>query len=407
MASDTVLCDITLPSFGSSVGGATLVQWHTREGDTVEAGQIIADIETDKAVTELEAPQSGVVETILVPEGSEDVEVGSILARLRVPGNGAGPPVTSATTELVLIEPSTNEAATALAPPGAAQEPTARISASPYARSLARELHQDLGDIVGSGPNGRIVSRDLSQAARQADAKAPSLPADDGHAPDDYTLEPISRMRRAIATGLLRSVREIPAYSLVADIELDAALHHRRSLNKTSVPDAVRISLNDVVVWACARSLREVPEANSAWTDGGIARFRHANIAIAVATDGGLFAPIVRAADAMSLVEIAEESHRLVLRARERQLTNAELRGATFTVSNLGMLGIRAFTSIPGPMQGCILSVGAAAARPVVLDGAVTTATQASFTLTCDHRVIDGAVGARFLQKLGEILGEF
>jgi pyruvate dehydrogenase E2 component (dihydrolipoamide acetyltransferase) len=405
MAGDTQLRDITLPGFGSSVGSATLVQWHATVGEAVEAGQIIADIETDKAITELRAPQSGIVEAILVPEGSEDVEVGAILARLRVPRTA--PPVSLAATEPAVIEPSTSDATTAAAPPGVSRKKTARIAASPYARSLARELHMDLGEIAGSGPNGRIVSRDLPQGARRAEARTPSLPADAGHAPGDYTLEPVSRMRRAIATALLRSVREIPSYSLVADIELDVALDYRRSINKTFASDAARISLNDIVVWACARSLREVPEANSAWTDDGIVRFRHANIAIAVATDGGLVAPIVRAADAMSVGEIAEASRRLVSRARERQLTNAELRGATFTVSNLGMMGIRAFTSIPGPLQGCILSVGAAAARPVVLAGAVTTATQASFTLTCDHRVIDGAVGARFLQKLGEVLGEF
>lgn len=409
--SDETLSDITLPSFGSSVGGATLVEWRVAEGATVEAGQAIADIETDKAITELEAPQSGVIESILVPGGSEDLEAGTVLARMRVAGARPENPPARGTgaRDVAAAAPTALEEAPAV--PQATSASGSRVAASPYARRIARERQVPLDDMAGSGPNGRIVSRDVPPGAVPAlpssgpDLAADASPelADAGHEPGTYQLEPVSRMRRAIAASLLRSVREIPSYSLAVDIDLDAALDFRRACNEAADGTA-RISLNDIVVQACARALLDVPAVNSAWTDDGIARFRHANVAVAVATDSGLVAPVLRAADTLTLQQVSTSSRELVRRAHEGRLSVDELRGATFTVSNLGMRGIRAFNSIPGILQGAILSVGAAEPRPVVTDNKVVIATRASFTLTCDHRVIDGAVGARFLERLRERL---
>lgn len=225
-----------------------------------------------------------------------------------------------------------------------------------------------------------------------------------GYATGSYTLSPPSKMRRAIAEGLSRSIREIPHYSLTRDLELDAVLAHRQLHNASLQPGSTRLSINDYLLWACARALQSVPQANSSWTAEGIAHHRDANIAVAVAIDGGLVTPVVHAAQTLTLTGIANTSGSLIRRAQQTQLKATDLQGATFTVSNLGMMGVRAFTSILSEPQACILSAGTVEARAVIRQGSVCIVQQATVTLTCDHRVVDGAIGAEFLQQLSELL---
>ncbi len=398
-----MLENITLPSFGSSVGEATIVQWLVEAGATVEAGEIIAEIETDKAMAELEAPADGVIEAIVVEAGTENVEVGTVLAQLRT--QGAAPSASSeaepAEAPQAAPDPVVNREPTPPEAPVAAGEDTSeRIIASPYAKKLAGERGIDLSALSGSGPGGRVVSRDLGDATAQ--------PAQDGDAlggfgfpPDSYELQPHSRMRRAIAEGLTRSVREIPHFSLTVDVDLGPVVAHRK---QWSGPDP-RPSVNDYFVWACARALKDVPAANASWTPHAIARHRSANVAVAVALEDGLVTPVVQGADALKLPVLAETTKQLVQRAKDGALKTRDLQGATFTISNLGMMGIRSFNSILSAPQACILSVGAMEERAVVRDGTISTALQATCTLTCDHRVVDGAVGALFLQALARHLG--
>jgi pyruvate dehydrogenase E2 component (dihydrolipoamide acetyltransferase) len=406
------LQDITLPSFGSSIGESTLLRWLVTAGSEVSAGQVIAEIETDKAIAELEAPEAGVIESIEVAEGSDGVMIGMVLARLRVSGSkdatGTGASIGNVETahrSTKAVSSSGEREMTASAATTPATDVRGRVTASPFARKLATERKVPLRGITGSGPGGRIVSRDLDQARASVPASA-SLPLDAlGYPADSYSLKPLTKMRQAIADGLARSVREIPSYSLTSDIDLGLALDHRRRLNDTLDGDAAKISINDVIVRASARALVEVPDANSSWTEDGIVLHRHANIALAVAIDEGLVAPVLRSVETMTLREIAEMSAKAIRRARDRQLTPAELQGATMTISNLGMLGISSFTSILSRPQACILSLGAVEQRAIVRDGKLAIATLATFTLTCDHRVVDGAIGAMFLKRLGEYLG--
>jgi len=428
---------ILLPSFGATIEEGTIVSWKVSVGDTVRAGQIIAEIETDKALVELEATDDGVIEAIEVAEDSEPVNVGTTIARLTKtdvePNPGSG-------TIDSTPAPGTTFQGAAESTPAVAQnasqptdrpndEPTShkngqtdsgdarpsRIHASPRARRMARESGLDVHEIPGSGPDGRIVGRDLESTPvgtvqppfgpgrspiREASATttSPSL-SDLGFTPGSYDLIPLTGMRRAIARRLTESFRDIPHYSLSVDVELDGVIRHRKKINESRKEGAVSISINDFVIWSAAAALKDVPEANASYTEEGIALHRHADIAVAVAIGGGLVTPVVRAAETKSLHEIAAEIRQLAERARARKLGKAEFEGGTFTVSNLGMVGITSFTSVLNPPQGCILSVGAAEQRPIVRNGENAIATMATMTLTCDHRVVDGVVGAEFLSS--------
>jgi len=402
------LHEITLPGFGSSVGEATIVKWLVAPGSEVEAGQIIAEVETDKAMADLEAPESGVIESLEVAEGQEGVEVGTVVARFM----GASP---ARETDLQVKQEVAAEEAGNPDPlkaqnsepgiePRHADASQERILASPYAKKLAGERSIDLSGIAGSGPGGRVISLDLATAGGMERVPVSRVLDDSAYPPGSYEWVPVNKMRRAIADGLSRSVQEIPHYSLMVDLDFEAVLEHRQAVNHGNPNDAARISVNDYIVWACAQALMAVPAANSSWTTEGIARHRHANIALAVAIDDGLVTPVLRAAERFTLKEIAVASSDVIRRSRARQLKTSELEGATFSVSNLGMLGVRSFTSILSQPQACILSVGAVSDRPVVVNGELVISKQASCTLTCDHRVVDGAVGAEFLQKLDEYL---
>lgn len=430
---------IVLPRLTQGMEQGRLATWRIRPGDTVRVGDVIADIETDKAIIELESTVDGVIAELLVAEGTDDVRVDTVLARLEgEPGRAGEPadlaqstgsaqstgPAQSAVPESSARPASAGAAAGVPAPSAAAATQPAggrtRLFASPVARRLAHEARIDLAGIAGTGPRGRITKRDVEDAAR---GRAPGSPPTseprglqpDGHdgpawlaaqgiAPGSYVLTPLDPMRKAIARRLTESARDIPHFSLTVDLDVDALLAVRSQVNAARAHDGIKVSVNDMLVKAVAMALVEVPAANASWTPVGIATHRHADIAIAVAVDNGLITPIVRAAEQKTLLAIAQETAELATRARTRRLAPEQFQGGTFSISNLGMFGVRSFNSILNPPQGCILSVGAAERRPVVTDVGLAAGTVMSVTLTCDHRVVDGATGARFLAALRRLV---
>ncbi|RZI98032.1 MAG: pyruvate dehydrogenase complex dihydrolipoamide acetyltransferase [Brevundimonas sp.] len=408
-----------MPALSPTMEEGVLSKWHVKVGDTVKAGDVIAEIETDKATMEVEAVDEGEVTDILVAEGTEGVKVNTPIARLKDEGGAAAPPpkAAAAPAETPKAEPAKTEA---VAPAPAAQPSTpapakaggARVFASPLARRLAAQGNVDLNAIKGTGPHGRIVKRDVESAgqggARSQAASGASAPAAEARKvqslaqmgiPDgSYDLIPLDGMRKAIARRLTDSFRDVPHFPLTIDCEIDGLLAARAKVNAMLEKDGVKVSVNDFVIKASAMALKAVPEANASYSPEGIAMHHNADVAMAVAIDGGLITPIIRKAETKSLSQIATESKDLAKRARDRKLKPEEFQGGTFSVSNLGMFGIKAFASIINEPQGAIMSVGAGEPRPVVKNGALAVATVMTITLTCDHRVVDGAVGARFLQ---------
>jgi pyruvate dehydrogenase E2 component (dihydrolipoamide acetyltransferase) len=418
-----VSVEVLMPALSPTMEEGTLAKWHVKPGDKVRSGDVIAEIETDKATMEVEAIDEGVVEDLLVPEGTEGVKVNAPIARL----SGDGPaPVASPTKAEPPPPPqakaSKSEAAPAPSSPAAANQPapaaapraeTDRIAASPLARRVAKQLGLDLAAIKGSGPHGRVVLRDVegarpgaaaSPAAQSSSAGAAAPQARQvrsleqmGIAPGSYDLVPLDGMKKTVARRMTESFRDVPHFPLTIDIELDALLAARGQINALLESRGVKVSVNDLIIKAAALALMQVPDANASYTDHGIARHHHADIAVAVAIEGGLITPIVRAAETKGLAAIATEMKDLAERARSRKLKPDEFQGGTFSISNLGMFGITSFASIINEPQGAILSVGAGQKRPVVRGDALGVATVMSVTLTCDHRVVDGAIGARWL----------
>jgi pyruvate dehydrogenase E2 component (dihydrolipoamide acetyltransferase) len=402
------MTDILMPALSPTMEEGILAKWLVKVGDSVRSGDLIAEIETDKATMEVEAVDEGVVEALLVAEGTEGVKVNTPIARL----SGENSPVVTAPA------PSPVPVAAPIMPSPAEPEErpvisngSQRILASPLARRLAAERGLNLASLSGSGPHGRIIRADVEAAARapgpapgkaQLPAPAPApAPAASlaqlGYPEDSYTLVPLDGMRRTVARRLTESARDIPHFPLTIDVEIDALLATRTRINSLLEPRGIKVSVNDLVIKAAALALRQVPEANASFTPEGIALHRHADISMAVAVDGGLITPIIRKAEQKGLAEIALEAKDLAERARNRKLKPEEFQGGTFSISNLGMFGIRQFGSIINPPQGAILSVGAGEARAVVRDGQIIIRTLMTVTLTCDHRVIDGAIGARWL----------
>jgi len=416
------MTDILMPALSPTMEEGVLAKWHIKVGDTVSAGDVIAEIETDKATMEVEAVDEGEVLEILVAEGTEGVKVNTPIARLAgddvapAPKKAEVAPAAEAKKEAPKPEaPKAEAPKAALAPVAASGE---RIFASPLARRLAAMAGLDLKAIKGTGPHGRIVKRDVeaAQASGGATASAPAAAAAPAAAkatpslaqlgiPDGtYDLVPLDGMRKAIARRLVDSVNNVPHFPLFIDVELDALMAARAQINKMLEPRGIKVSVNDFVIKAAAMALKAVPEANASYTPEGIAMHHNADVSMAVAIDGGLITPIIRKAETKGLAQIATESKDLAKRARERKLKPEEFQGGTFSVSNLGMFGIKQFTSIINEPQGCIMSVGAGEQRPVVKNGELTIATVMTVTLTCDHRVVDGAVGARFLQAFKPLL---
>ena len=416
--------EIKMPALSPTMETGTLATWNVSVGDNVRSGDIIAEIETDKATMEVEAVEEGVVASILIAAGSENVAVGTVIALLAEDGEDAAS-VAAAKTPASAPEPqaaptpepktapaenstpgavSAPSAQTSVARPSAVPAPTGsggRIFASPLARRIAADRGVDLAVLSGSGPHGRILRADV-EAAVTAPAVPPvslSAPAAISMAaPGSSELVANSQMRKVIAERLQHSKQTAPHFYLTVDCEIDQLLASRRQLNALA-GDGVKISVNDLVIRASAQALIQVPEANASWEGDHTRRFAHADISMAVAIEGGLITPVIWAAEQKGLAELSQISRDLAERARAGSLAPEEFTGGSFTISNLGMFGVREFAAVINPPQGAILAVGAGEERPIVRDGALAVATVMTVTLSCDHRAVDGAVGARWLQS--------
>jgi pyruvate dehydrogenase E2 component (dihydrolipoamide acetyltransferase) len=398
--------EILMPALSPTMEEGVLAKWFVKEGDIVTSGDIIAEIETDKASMEIEAVDEGSIGKIYVSGGTENVKVNTVIAVLLEDGEtaadiGAAPkapaPEPKAPAQEALQTPK--EAPTpVVATPASMPTPSQsgdRVKASPLAKRMAEQGGLQLAKISGTGPNGRIVKRDV-EAAIQAGPVA-STPDTSTIQPGGFDLVPLDGMRKTIARRLTDSFRDVPHFPLNIDCHLDALLATRKAINTEAAEQGIKISVNDFIVRAVALALKKVPEANASYTPDGLKLWHNADVAIAVAIDGGLITPVIFAAQDKGLADISALSKDLAGRARARKLLPEEYQGGTFTVSNLGMMGIKSFASILNQPQGCILSVGAGEPRPVVSNGELAVATVMTVTLTCDHRVVDGAIGARFL----------
>ena len=422
------MTDILMPALSPTMEEGVLAKWHVKVGDVVSAGDVIAEIETDKATMEVEAVDEGEITDILVAEGTEGVKVNTPIARLKDEGAAAAPKAAEKPAAKAEQASKAEAAPAAEAPKSAAPAPAApksdngeRIFSSPLARRIAAQNGVDLKSIKGTGPHGRIVKRDVEGAPKGAaqpaaastttaaatsgieSRKAQSL-AQMGIPDGSYDLIPLDGMKKAVARRMVDSIQNVPHFPLFIDVEIDQLMAVRAKVNKMLEPQGIKVSVNDFVIKAAALALKAVPEANASYTPEGIAMHHNADVSMAVAIDGGLITPIIKKAETKGLAQIATESKDLAKRARERKLKPDEFQGGTFSVSNLGMFGIKQFTSIINEPQGCIMSVGAGEQRAVVKNGQVVPATVMTVTLTCDHRVVDGATGARFLQAFKPLI---
>lgn len=425
------MTDILMPALSPTMEEGVLAKWHVKVGDVVSAGDVIAEIETDKATMEVEAVDEGEVTDILVAEGTEGVKVNTPIARLKDEGGAATPKPASKSEDAPAAKPQeaakvapaaeATKAAAAPAPAAPKSDSGERIFSSPLARRIAAQNGVDLKSIKGTGPHGRIVKRDVEAAgkgsAQPAAASTATTPASAAAEPrkaqslaqmgipdGSYDLIPLDGMKKAVARRMVDSVQNVPHFPLFIDVEIDQLMAVRAKVNKMLEPQGIKVSVNDFVIKAAALALKAVPEANASYTPEGIAMHHNADVSMAVAIDGGLITPIIKKAETKGLAQIATESKDLAKRARDRKLKPEEFQGGTFSVSNLGMFGIKQFTSIINEPQGCIMSVGAGEQRAVVKDGQIVAATVMTVTLTCDHRVVDGATGARFLQTFKPLI---
>jgi pyruvate dehydrogenase E2 component (dihydrolipoamide acetyltransferase) len=448
--------DILMPALSPTMEKGNLSKWLKKEGDPIRSGDVIAEIETDKATMEVEAVDEGVLAKIVVPEGTTDVPVNQLIALIAAEGEdpksvqapAAGAPAPGPAAAPKAAAPAPQAAtpagnANAQIPdsrvdqaPGAAAAksnggtPGDRIFASPLARRLAKESGIDLTTIQGSGPHGRIVEKDVQSAAaggstRTAPAGAPaqkpaspaqplatSASADQVKAmfeAGSYEEVPIDGMRRTIAKRLVESKQTVPHFYLSLDCELDALMSLREQINAAAQKDkdgkpSYKLSVNDFVIKALALALQRVPNANAVWAEDRILKFRHSDVGVAVAIEGGLFTPVIRKADTKTLTAISAEMKDLAARARNRRLKPEEYQGGTTAVSNLGMFGIKDFQAVINPPHGTILAVGAGEQRVVVKNGAPAVVQAMTVTLSCDHRVVDGALGAELLAAFKKLV---
>jgi pyruvate dehydrogenase E2 component (dihydrolipoamide acetyltransferase) len=409
-----MLIEVRMPRLIDTMTHGTVIAWRKQVGEPVQAGEVIAEIEADKATVDLESPESGTLEQIVVPAGSEPVDVGCTLAVVTTsaPAKQEQPQEPSPVESLLPsrgnghpdFSPAMSEKpiAEATRPGDPAKEP--EINASPLAASIARQARLSLASLTSSGPCGRIVSADVIRAAGlETSARAVSTPTyamDTASASPDATAPfedvPHSRIRKVIAERLGESKRTIPHFYLEVNCRVDALLRIRAEIQAKRDHEP-KLSINDFAVRAAALALRSVPEANAKWTDGAVRRYQRIDLAVAVATEAGLVAPVVRDADHKGLIQLALEIRDLAGRARMGKLRPEDLRSSTFTISNLGMYGIDAIYAIINPPQAGILGLGAAEPRPVAEDGSVVVRTIMTCTLSADHRLLDGATGARLL----------
>ena len=420
--------EILMPALSPTMEEGTLAKWLVAEGDRVQSGDLLAEIETDKATMEFEAVDEGVIGKILVAEGTANVKVNSAIAILLEEGDTADATAVPAQSTEVAATPtpvastanatSPNERGSVAPTPVSSNDGT-RIFASPLARRIAADQGLDLAKITGSGPKGRIVKADVSAAPATAaiSAAAPAAAAPTASAPRpeaasaasvealyqgrSYKAVSLDGMRRVIADRLTEAKQTIPHFYLRRDIKLDTLLKLRSEVNAGLAARGVKLSVNDFIIKACAMALQSVPAANAVWAGDRVLQMEASDISVAVAIEGGLFTPVLLDADSKSLSTLAVEMKDLAARARSRKLAPHEYQGGSFSISNLGMMGIDNFDAVINPPQGAILAVGAGKKRPVVdADGALSVATVMSVTMSVDHRVIDGALGAELLDAI-------
>jgi pyruvate dehydrogenase E2 component (dihydrolipoamide acetyltransferase) len=424
---------VVMPKLSPTMEEGQVARWLKKEGDKVSMGEPLAEIDTDKATMEMQALSAGVLRKVLIHEG-ESAPLGQPIAIIGEPdedisellknATAAAPVKDSAETPAKPPEPDKapviESAPVEPQPAPKAEPPTdgrrpagGRMFVSPIAARMAAETGVDLNSVQGSGPGGRIIKRDIEAAA-----KAPKSAAADGaklrplampkaqpgavYGPSAYRDEPMSEMRRTIARRLVTSLGPVPHFFLTTEIEMDRAADMRQQIN-TLYPDA-KVSINDIIIKVAAVALIQHPQVNASFQDKTVRYYEHADIGVAVATENGLITPVIRAADVKSLIDIAGEVRELAGRARDRKLKPEEYLGATFSISNLGMFGIDEFTAVINPPEAAILAVGAMAEKPVARNGEIEIHKMMRVTMSCDHRVVDGAVGAQFLQTFKQIL---
>ncbi|WP_202214883.1 pyruvate dehydrogenase complex dihydrolipoamide acetyltransferase [Methylacidimicrobium sp. AP8] len=406
---------ITMPQLSPSMAEGRLVAWRKKEGEPIEEGEVIAEIETDKAVMDLEAFESGVLRKILLPEGeraavntpiailgSADEPIENLLApKATSPFPGASPPAAEGKPG------SPAQAAPVEAGIPATEREGERVKASPLAKKIAAEGGLPLSGLSGSGPGGRIVKRDVLQALAGSRPAAPAPPERAPAAAGEEQLLPVSLMREQIGARLLASKTSIPHYYLEIEVDASRLLALRAEINEAlaALPSPEKLSINDFFLKATAEAARRVPEVNASWQEKGIRRFATVDLAVAVAVPDGLITPVIRRAHEKSLRQLAQEAKELAARARERKLMPEEYTGGTLTLSNLGMYGIESFAAIINPPQALILAVGALTKKPVVDDqDRIVVGHRVRLVASCDHRIVDGALGARFLQEIKRLL---
>ena len=416
--------EILMPALSPTMEEGTLAKWLVKEGDTVASGDLLAEIETDKATMEFEAVDEGVIGKLLVAEGSEGVKVNTAIAVLLEDGEDADSAVAtpaaapSEAAATVVEAPSEAPQQTSPAPAAPQTAKGERVFATPLARRIAADKGIDLSSMTGSGPHGRIIKADVENAtAAPKTASAPASTASsqsatvaqgpstdqviamyEGRAFEEVKLD---GMRKTIAARLTEAKQSVPHFYLRRDIELDALLKFRAEINATLEPRGIKLSVNDFIIKACALALQQVPEANAVWAGDRTLKMERSDVAVAVAIEGGLFTPVLQDADQKSLSALSTQMKDMASRARDRKLAPHEYQGGSFAISNLGMFGIDNFDAIINPPHSAILAVGAGAKKPVVgADGELKVATVMSTTMSVDHRVIDGALGANLLNAI-------
>jgi len=407
---------ILMPALSPTMEEGTLAKWNVKEGDTVTSGDVIAEIETDKATMEFEAVDEGIIGKIMVDAGTEGVSVNTPIAVLLEDGEEMDEAALSAPAPKPATAPAASPSAEPAPKPQAAAQPSAaangtRVFATPLARRIAAEKGIDLSTLSGSGPHGRIVRADVEAGTKsaptrsQTTAKAPmSMDASTVakmYADREYEEVSLDGMRKTIAARLQEAKQTIPHFYLRRDIELDDLLTFRSTLNKQLDGRGIKLSVNDFIIKASALALQAVPDCNAVWAGDRVLRMKSSDVAVAVAIEGGLFTPVLRDADTKAMSTLSLEMKDLAARARERKLAPHEYQGGSFAISNLGMMGIENFDAVINPPHASILAVGAGIKKPVADEsGEITVKTVMSVTLSVDHRVIDGALGAQFLAEI-------
>jgi len=415
---------IRMPALSPTMTEGKIVQWLKKEGDAVRSGDLLAEIETDKATMEVEATDEGTLGKILADAGAEAIAVNAPIAVIMEEGEensalteavkaaqaevkSAPNPAPETKSSAPTPQPAKPASAAPIPPapkapaapkPAPARAPGRRLIASPLARRMAKVDGIELARVTGSGPHGRLVKADVEAAiASGGMSGSVGIFAGLGQSFPAAAAEtvPHSTMRKVIAQRLTESKQTVPHFYATVDCEIDALLALRKEINETD--DALSLSVNDFIIRAVALALQEVPAANASWSDEALQLYSAADVSVAVSTDGGLITPIVRSAEKKGIAAISAEVKDLATRAREGKLAPEEFQGGTFTISNMGMLGVREFAAVINPPQACILAIGAGEERVVVRDGEIATATLMSCTISCDHRAVDGAVGAEFL----------